>query len=68
MDLPNYCEPTSNPCTGEAFYVSKLDTRVEGPWSDRDEVKVMTRQLRSFMKEEFYPWQSKVKAIYVRGA
>lgn len=63
VDLPNYLEPSSNPTVGEVFYVTKLDTRAEGPWSDRDEVKVLTRQLRTFMTYELYPWQQKVFAL-----
>jgi hypothetical protein len=61
--LPNYIEPTSNPSKGEVFYATKLDTRVEGPWSDKDETKVLTRQLQNFMKFEYYPWQVKVMEI-----
>lgn len=63
VDLPNYLAPTSRPSTGDAFYVTKLDTRVEGPWSDRDQVKVLTRQLREFLQHEMYPWQQKVMAM-----
>jgi hypothetical protein len=54
------------PTSGEAFqkrdfnYVMKADTRVDGPWSSKDEVKTMTKQLENFMKHEMYPWQKKV--------
>jgi len=41
-------------------YVLKADTRLAGPWSDKDyeEPKVLTRQLKSFHKEEMYGWQT----------
>jgi len=45
---PNYLEPTSNPeyQKGDAFYQQKVDTRVDGPWTDKDEVIKLTRQVR----------------------
>jgi len=45
---PNYCEPTTNIeyTRGDAFYQQKLDTRVEGPWTDKDEVIYIPRQVR----------------------
>ncbi len=44
---PQYCEPTVTKeyTKGDAFYCQKLDTRVEGPWTDNDEVLVITRQV-----------------------
>lgn len=41
-------------------YCTKDYTRVEGPWSDKDEVKVSTRQLKIFEQFSLYPWQKKV--------
>lgn len=38
--------PTSNPAKGDVFYVIKVDTRVEGPWSDKDEQIYIPRQIR----------------------
>ena len=36
-ELPNYCAPSSkNSTMGECFYACKEDTRVNGPWSDKD--------------------------------
>lgn len=58
--LPMYCAPVAKPNTGDVFYETKLDTRVEGPYTDKDEVKVLTRQLKSFVDKELYPWQAKV--------
>lgn len=40
------------------FYVTKTDTRVEGPWSDTDEETYIPRQIREI--KELYPWQQKV--------
>jgi len=53
---------TSNPThfSGDEFYVLKEDTRIEGPWTDRDEKKVKTRQLMIF---EGYTLRSYQKAI-----
>lgn len=48
---------------GNSFnYVMKADTRVEGPWSDRDapEERFLTRQLTWFMQQPLRPWQSQV--------
>ena len=47
-DPPNYCEPTTNQeyTKGDAFYQQKIDTRIEGPWTDKDEVIYIPRQVR----------------------
>lgn len=57
--LPNYFEPTSNPeyHKGESFYQMKIDTRIEGPWKDTDEVRKLTLQLKLYNKLTQYPWQ-----------
>ena len=56
---PNYLQPTCNPehFRGEAFYVQKEDTRVDGPWKDTDEIRVMTRQLKEFSVMDYRPYQ-----------
>lgn len=41
---------------GNEFYVLKAETRVEGPWSDRD--KVIPRHLRD--TPAWYPWQKHI--------
>jgi len=48
QDPPQYLEPTSNPeyTKGDAFYQQKVDTRIEGPWSDTDEEIYIPRQIR----------------------
>lgn len=54
----------SQTCTqnmGNDFYVTKDETRVEGPWRDDDEVIYIPRQIRDIT--EFYPWQWKVYNI-----
>lgn len=51
--------PTSDGCkSGDAFYeyTTKEDTRVEGPWTDRDIAKYIPRQIREV--NELYPWQN----------
>lgn len=46
---------------GEPFYMTKADTRVAGPWSDRDEEdKYVPRQYRGLL-QRLYPYQ---QAIY----
>lgn len=45
---PNYLEPTCNPefIKGDAFYQLKVDTRIDGPWTDKDEPVYIPRQVR----------------------
>lgn len=45
---PNYLAPTTNPehQKGDAFYQMKADTRILGPWTDKDEVIYIPRQVR----------------------
>lgn len=48
-----------------AFYQMKIDTRVEGPWDDKnngndDQDMIMTRQLSDFNKFEQYHYQKKL--------
>ena len=59
---PNYCAPTTNPeyYRGDAFYQMKKDTRVEGPWTDKDEVKTLTKQLKMFKGYALRPYQQKI--------
>jgi len=48
---------------GQNFsYVMKADTRIEGPWTDKEfeEPPPLTRQLEQFMKMDKYPWQETV--------
>lgn len=45
---PNYFEPTTSQehIAGDAFYQMKEDTKVEGPWSDKDVEVYIPRQVR----------------------
>lgn len=49
---------------GQNFsYVMKADSRLEGPWNDKDDGEdppVLTRQLKEFLTKDFYPWQTTV--------
>lgn len=62
IPVPNYLEPTLNTTyfTGDMFYVTKEETRVEGPWNEKNEKKYIPRQYRD-MLEKLYPYQ---KYIY----
>lgn len=55
-----HISPTSNATSlnGDEFYVTKEETRVEGPWTDRDEVITESMVPRRFRGEpEFRPMQ-----------
>jgi len=43
---PQYFKPSVSKTVGSAFYVTKLDTRIKGPWTDQDEIPVITRQVQ----------------------
>jgi len=55
--------PTSNPSfhSGDEFYVIKVDTRINGPWSDRDDVNPnnIPKRLRND-NMTWRPWQQSV--------
>jgi len=64
---PNFFTPTANEnFQGEAFYVMKEDTRVEGPWADTDEVKILTYQLKLFQGWDLRPYQQKLTDLAVK--
>lgn len=44
---------------GDAFYVLKIDTRVEGPWSDQDMENYIPYQYRGLM-DKLYPYQQTI--------
>lgn len=58
--IPNYLEPTTSEAhrSGDMFYAVKEDTRVEGPFSDKDEKIYIPRQVREMIT--LYPWQQQV--------
>lgn len=49
--------------TNNFTYVMKDDTRIKGPWSDKDEIKVLTKQMELFNSWGLYDWQSSLKAM-----
>jgi len=60
--LPEYFEPVSNPAIksgSELFYVTKPDTRVDGPWDDRTKDTYIPRQYRG-MESQLRPWQQTI--------
>lgn len=56
--------PTSNACT-TFQYCMKADSRVAGPWDDRDyeEPPPLTRQLRNFLNFTRRPWQTQCELM-----
>ena len=44
---------------GDAFYVLKIDTRVEGPWSDQDMENYIPYHYRGLM-DKLYPYQQAI--------
>lgn len=62
IPVPNYLEPTVNATyyAGDIFYVMKDETRVGGPWSEKETEKYIPRQYRGIL-EKLYPYQ---KVIY----
>jgi len=52
-----HLSPTVTGNLGDTFYMIKADTRVEGPWTDRDVELYIPRQYRNITP---YPWQQSV--------
>jgi len=59
--LPNYLEPTVDAVhkSSDFTYVTKEETRVRGPWSDKDKSAYVPRQYRSLM-QNLYPYQREI--------
>lgn len=57
---PNYLEPTCNPefISGDAFYQQKPETRVDGPFTDKDVPVYIPKQIREI--ETLYPFQKEI--------
>lgn len=54
---PEYFEPTlKSEYKGEAFYQTKEDTRVDGPWKETDQEQYIPRQYRGLM-DKLRPYQ-----------
>lgn len=58
---PNYFQPTVNPeyFKGDAFYMTKEDTRIAGPWKDTDKDEYIPRQYKGLL-DRLYPYQQKI--------
>jgi len=54
---------TSNNNTKSFNYVLKDATRLDGPWTDKDEIKILTRQMSLFNKWGLRPWQQSLKDL-----
>ena len=56
----NHCNwsVTSNTNSGNCFYVLKDDTRIEGPWTEKDVQVYIPRQIREI--RALYPWQQSI--------
>lgn len=59
-DLVFHFTITSKANKDNDFYVVKEDTRVAGPWSDKDEIVYIPRQIREI--NELYNWQKAIIA------
>jgi len=60
--LPNYFEPVANSnisAGSELFYVTKPDSRIDGPWSDKDVEIYIPRQFRG-LEQRLLPWQQTI--------
>ncbi len=53
--------PTSAACKNDTFYVTKEETRKNGPWSNKDVVLYVPRHISKI--KEWYPWQQTVLDI-----
>ena len=58
IPVPEYLQPTSNPVqkAGDTFYVTKKETRVDGPWSDSHSEVYIPKHVKGFM-DRLYPFQ-----------
>lgn len=57
----NYLKPTlTKEHNTTAFYVMKLDTRIQGPFSDTDFIPTNTRQLQYFKSLSLRPYQKSI--------
>lgn len=60
--LPEFFKPVANANLkggSEAFYVTKPDTRLDGPWSDKDEELFIPYHLEG-KESMLYPWQKRI--------
>lgn len=60
--LPEYFEPICNKnlaAGSESFYVTKPDTRIDGPWTDKDTITFIPYQYKD-LENNLYPWQQHI--------
>lgn len=57
--LPNYLKPTTEDVyqKGDMFYQLKIDTRLNGPWTDKDAPKYIRKRFRN---AELKNWQDQI--------
>lgn len=58
VEFGTHWSPTSNANMDNDFYVLKEDTRIDGPFSDKDECHYVPKQIRDI--GELFPWQAEV--------
>lgn len=58
---PAQWSPTVTTNMDNEFYVMKEQTRIEGPWTDRDVIPYIPRQIREI--ENLYAWQKQIIEI-----
>lgn len=57
--IPGHWSPTSKGCMNDmSRYVTKCDTRIDGPWCDKDVIELPDDWLEGI--EEAYPWQRSI--------
>nr|QCC62363.1 putative replication associated protein [Crucivirus sp.] len=52
-----HLSPTSTACRDNMFYVTKAESRLDGPWQDTDRVIFIPEHLQI---KEFLPWQNSI--------
>lgn len=57
-----HLSPTSRDNSNNDYYVTKDETRIDGPWCDSDEVLYIPRQIREI--DTLYPWQQHIVDNY----
>jgi hypothetical protein len=60
---PGEWSPTSNENKDNDFYTTKDETRIDGPWSDQDEVIYIPKQIRNIT---LLPWQEQARLLSLK--
>jgi hypothetical protein len=58
-----YFSPTATENSKSFNYVLKDETRIDGPWTDKDLIQHETKQIQIFKKLELYDWQKKLEEM-----